>query len=84
AGLAWAAGMSPAGRRAGDGSLWRHSPDSGWRGLWQDSYLWHVVRFTFLQALLSALISVLPAILLARALYRRRFPAGSCCCDCAP
>lgn len=56
------------------GSLWRHAPDSDWRGLWQDSYLWHVVRFTFLQALLSALISVLPAILLARALYRRRFP----------
>ncbi|AVU29033.1 MULTISPECIES: thiamine/thiamine pyrophosphate ABC transporter permease ThiP [Serratia] len=56
------------------GSLWRHAPDSDWRGLWQDSYLWHVVRFTFWQALLSALISVLPAVLLARALYRRRFP----------
>ncbi|WP_413481129.1 thiamine/thiamine pyrophosphate ABC transporter permease ThiP [Serratia proteamaculans] len=56
------------------GSLWRHAPESDWQGLWQDSYLWHVVRFTFWQALLSALISVLPAILLARALYRRRFP----------
>lgn len=56
------------------GSLWRHAPGSDWRGLWQDSYLWHVVRFTFWQALLSALISVLPAVLLARALYRRRFP----------
>lgn len=56
------------------GSLWRHAPESDWRGLWQDSYLWHVVRFTFWQALLSALISVLPAIALARALYRRRFP----------
>lgn len=55
-------------------SLWRHAPESDWRGLWQDSYLWHVVRFTFWQALLSALISVLPAIALARALYRRRFP----------
>lgn len=55
-------------------SLWRHAPESDWRGLWQDSYLWHVVRFTLWQALLSALISVLPAILLARALYRRRFP----------
>lgn len=55
-------------------SLWRHAPESDWRGLWQDSYLWHVVRFTFWQALLSALVSVLPAILLARALYRRRFP----------
>lgn len=56
------------------GSLWHHAPESDWRNLWQDSYLWHVVRFTFWQALLSALLSVLPAILLARALYRRRFP----------
>ncbi|MFI8415158.1 thiamine/thiamine pyrophosphate ABC transporter permease ThiP [Serratia sp. NPDC078593] len=55
------------------GSLWRHAPQSDWRAIWQDSYLWHVVRFTFWQALLSALISVLPAIALARALYRRRF-----------
>ncbi|STS80145.1 thiamin ABC transporter transmembrane protein [Klebsiella pneumoniae] len=39
-----------------------------------DSYLWHVVRFSFWQASLSALISVGPAIFLARALYRRRFP----------
>ncbi|CAI0977288.1 Sulfate transport system permease protein CysW [Serratia quinivorans] len=56
------------------GSLWRHAPENDWQALWQDSYLWHVVRFTFWQALLSALISVLPAILLARALFRRRFP----------
>ncbi|MBQ0954766.1 thiamine/thiamine pyrophosphate ABC transporter permease ThiP [Serratia symbiotica] len=56
------------------GSLWHYAPESDWRNLWQDSYLWHVVRFTFWQALLSALLSVLPAILLARALYRRRFP----------
>lgn len=56
------------------GSLWRHAPESDWRSLWQDSYLWHVVRFTFWQALLSAVISVVPAIWLARALYRRRFP----------
>ncbi|KAA9002619.1 thiamine/thiamine pyrophosphate ABC transporter permease ThiP [Affinibrenneria salicis] len=56
------------------GALWRHSPDSQWRTIWQDDYLWHVIRFTFWQALLSALLSVAPAILLARALYRRRFP----------
>lgn len=56
------------------GSLLRHAPHSDALSLWQDDYLWHVVRFTFWQALLSALISVLPAILLARALYRRRFP----------
>ncbi|VAX76482.1 Thiamine transport system permease protein ThiP [Serratia symbiotica] len=55
-------------------ALWHHAPESNWQTLWKDSYLWHVVRFTFWQALLSALISVLPAILLARALYRRHFP----------
>ncbi|CCK01004.1 Thiamin ABC transporter, transmembrane component [Cronobacter sakazakii 701] len=32
------------------------------------------MRFSFWQAFLSALISVVPAIPLARALYRRRFP----------
>ncbi len=42
--------------------------------VWQDSYLWHVVRFSFWQAFSSALLSVVPAIFLARALYRRRFP----------
>lgn len=56
------------------GSLWRHAPESSGPNLWQDRYLWHVVRFTFWQALLSALFSVFPAIWLARALYRRRFP----------
>lgn len=55
------------------GSLWRYAPDHDWYSLWQDNYLWQVVGFTFRQALLSALITVLPAIWLARALYRRRF-----------
>ncbi|MDZ4735674.1 MAG: thiamine/thiamine pyrophosphate ABC transporter permease [Rhodospirillaceae bacterium] len=40
-----------------------------------DSYLWRVVRFTLLQAGLSTLVSLVPAVLLARALARRpRFP----------
>jgi thiamine transport system permease protein len=56
------------------GSLWRHAPQMSGASLWQDPYLWHVIRFTFWQALLSAICSVLPAILLARALFRRRFP----------
>lgn len=56
------------------GSLLRHAPAVELKSVWQDSYLWHVIRFTFWQALLSALCSVLPAILLARSLYRRRFP----------
>ena len=58
-------------------ALWQNAPTTDWRGLWQDSYLWHVLRFSFWQALLSALLSVLPAIPLARALYRRRFPGRS-------
>ncbi|MFM1301178.1 thiamine/thiamine pyrophosphate ABC transporter permease ThiP [Yersinia enterocolitica] len=55
-------------------AIWRHAPDTDWQSIWHDSYLWHVIRFTFWQAFLSALLSVIPAIFLARALYRRRFP----------
>ncbi|MFG1173782.1 thiamine/thiamine pyrophosphate ABC transporter permease ThiP [Erwiniaceae bacterium CAU 1747] len=58
-------------------SLWLNAPESNWRSILSDSYLWHVLRFSFWQALLSALLSVLPAIPLARALYRRRFPGRS-------
>ncbi len=36
-----------------------------------DPYLWHVLGFTLMQAALSTLVSVAPAILLARALARR-------------
>ncbi len=55
-------------------ALWTHAPHTDIRALLHDSYLWHVVRFSFWQAFLSALLSVVPAIPLARALYRRRFP----------
>lgn len=55
-------------------ALWLDAPGTPWRSLWDDSYLWHVIRFSFWQALLSALLSTLPALFLARALYRRRFP----------
>ena len=55
-------------------ALWLNAPETSWSTLLGDSYLWHVVRFSFWQAFLSALLSVLPAIFLARALYRRRFP----------
>ena len=55
-------------------ALWWNAPQGDWVAVWQDSYLWHVVRFSFWQAFLSALLSVIPAIFLARALYRRRFP----------
>ncbi|WP_023640780.1 thiamine/thiamine pyrophosphate ABC transporter permease ThiP [Dickeya zeae] len=56
------------------GALWLDAPPTPWLSLWNDSYLWHVIRFSFWQALLSALLSTLPALFLARALYRRRFP----------
>lgn len=55
-------------------ALWLNAPPGAWSTIWQDSYLWHVVRFSFWQAFLSAALSVVPAIFLARALYRRRFP----------
>ncbi len=55
-------------------ALWFNAPQGEWFSLWQDDYLWHVVRFSFWQAFLSAVLSVVPAIFLARALYRRRFP----------
>lgn len=55
-------------------ALWFSAPEASWQTLLADSYLWHVVRFSFWQAFLSALLSVVPAIFLARALYRRRFP----------
>lgn len=54
-------------------ALWRNAPVSG-PELWHDSYLWHVLRFSFGQAFLSAMLALLPAVPLARALYRRRFP----------
>ncbi|MFD1804155.1 thiamine/thiamine pyrophosphate ABC transporter permease ThiP [Mixta tenebrionis] len=56
------------------GALWLNAPERDWRGLLQESYLQHVIAFSFWQALLSALLSVIPAIALARALWRRRFP----------
>ncbi|ORM73722.1 thiamine/thiamine pyrophosphate ABC transporter, permease protein, partial [Pantoea wallisii] len=56
------------------GALVLVAPATDWRTLLSDSYLHHVLAFSFEQALLSVLLSVLPAILLARALYRRRFP----------
>lgn len=55
------------------GALWFFAPEIAIDDIISDSYLWHVIGFTFWQAFLSAVFSVLPAIFLARALYRRRF-----------
>ncbi|MCW8330319.1 thiamine/thiamine pyrophosphate ABC transporter permease ThiP [Photobacterium sp. SDRW27] len=42
--------------------------------IWRDPYLRHVTGFSFYQALLSTLLSIIPAIPTAYALSRRRFP----------
>ncbi len=56
------------------GALWNFAPPISLQTILADHYLWHVIGFTFWQASLSAILSLLPAIFLARALYRRRFP----------
>ncbi|MFV0255863.1 thiamine/thiamine pyrophosphate ABC transporter permease ThiP [Candidatus Liberibacter solanacearum] len=55
------------------GSLWLYMPQISWEEFISDSYLWHVIIFTFWQALLSTLLSVIPAIFLAQSLFRRHF-----------
>ncbi|MDC0611286.1 thiamine/thiamine pyrophosphate ABC transporter permease [Vibrio sp.] len=42
--------------------------------LWTDAYLRHVTYFSFYQAFISTLLSVVPAVPIAVTLYRRRFP----------
>ena len=64
------------------GALWFNTPDTDWQQIWDDSYLWHVVRFTFWQAFLSALFSVIP-LFSWRALWRRRFRDGRSFCGYA-
>jgi thiamine transport system permease protein len=53
--------------------LIRAATDLDLLAAWGDPYLWSVLRFTVLQAALSALLSVAMAIPVARALSRRRF-----------
>ncbi len=54
-------------------SLWLFSGEGTLTEVWHDSYYWHVTYFSFKQALYSTLLSVLGALPLALALYRRRF-----------
>lgn len=54
-------------------ALWFSAPSPSLFDLLADSYLWHILRFSLWQALLSVLLSVVPALFLARSLYRRRF-----------
>jgi hypothetical protein len=64
-------------------ALWFNAPESDLLALWHDSYLWHVIRFSFWQAFLSALLSV-PAIFLPARFIGGVFRADRRCCACAP
>lgn len=65
-------------------ALWFNAPESDLLALWHDSYLWHVIRFSFWQASLSALLSAIPAIFLLARSIGGVSPAGRPCCACAP
>ncbi|WCN14475.1 thiamine/thiamine pyrophosphate ABC transporter, permease protein [Marinomonas mediterranea] len=54
-------------------SLLLYSSPVEWAGYLQEPYLWRLIRFSFLQALLSTLISIALAIPVASCLYHRHF-----------
>lgn len=54
-------------------SLLSFSSEYSWEMIIHDQYLWHIIWFTFWQASLSTLFSIIPAIPLALSLYRRHF-----------
>ncbi len=69
----WATAVVVAFVLASVSSLLSHFSSGMLSDLWQDPYLRHVAYFSFYQALFSTLLSVIPAIPVALALYRRRF-----------
>ncbi|MEG8099298.1 thiamine/thiamine pyrophosphate ABC transporter permease ThiP [Candidatus Liberibacter brunswickensis] len=54
-------------------SLWLYMPSISLKEFIDDGYLWHVIGFTFWQALFSTLLSVIPAIFIAKSIFRRHF-----------
>lgn len=64
-------------------ALWWNAPQGNWVAVWQDSYLWHVVRFSFWQAFLSALLSVVPRYSSPAPSIAGAFRVGWRCCVCA-
>ncbi|TDO98260.1 thiamine/thiamine pyrophosphate ABC transporter permease [Marinomonas balearica] len=54
-------------------SLLAYSSPVEWLGYLQEPYLWRLIRFSFLQALLSAVISIAIAVPVASCLYHRHF-----------
>lgn len=65
-------------------ALWGSAPEASWRSIFSDSYLWHVIRFSFWQAFLSALFSVVPAIFSPAPSIVVASRGVRCCCACAP
>ncbi len=63
-------------------ALWWNAPQDDWGRVWQDSYLWHVVRFSFWQAFFycAALCRTRD---IPRPRTRRAFRGGWRCCVCA-
>ncbi|MFP3014419.1 MAG: thiamine/thiamine pyrophosphate ABC transporter permease ThiP [Arsenophonus sp.] len=55
-------------------TLLLHSSKINWKEFIDDKYLWNVIIFTFWQASLSTLLSVIPSIFLAKSLFRLHFP----------
>lgn len=65
-------------------ALWLNAPSGAWSTIWRDSYLWHVVRFSFWQAFLSAVLSVNPAVFSPARFIDAVFLDVWRCCVCAP
>ncbi|WMY96527.1 MAG: thiamine/thiamine pyrophosphate ABC transporter permease ThiP [Arsenophonus sp.] len=55
-------------------TLLLHVPKIIFKEFINDTYLWYVIIFTFFQAFLSTFLSVIPAIFIAKSLFRRYFP----------
>ncbi|MGX9418119.1 thiamine/thiamine pyrophosphate ABC transporter permease [Vibrio sp. WJH972] len=58
-------------------ALVSYAPDLNPELLWLDSYYLHITQFSFYQALLSSVFSVIPAIFVAIGFHRRHFIAKS-------
>ncbi|SQJ29628.1 ABC transporter integral membrane protein [Salmonella enterica subsp. enterica serovar Thompson] len=65
-------------------ALWLNAPPGAWSTIWRDSYLWHVVRFSFWQAFLSAVLSVVRRFFSPARFIDAVFLDVWRCCVCAP
>ena len=63
-------------------ALWWNAPQDDWVAVWQDSYLWHVVRFSFWQAFLSLLSHLYPRYSSPASSIAGAFRVGWRCCVC--